>query len=84
MGGHAVAFHAEPRFTKDLDLWIEPAPENAERALLALKRFGAPLRGVSSVDPSTPGTVLQIGVAPNRVALLTELWDRLRHGLGRA
>jgi len=73
VGGHAVAFHAEPRFTKDLDLWVEPTPENARRVMVALTRFGAPLQGISADDFSTPGTVFQIGVAPNRVDVLTQI-----------
>ena len=43
VGGYAVAFHAEPRFTKGLDLGIEVSPSNAERAHAALREFGAPL-----------------------------------------
>lgn len=40
VGGHAVAFHGYPRFTDDLDLWIVPSKENAERILAALREFG--------------------------------------------
>lgn len=71
VGGYAVAFHARPRFTKDLDVWIDPEPGNAERAWNALAGFGAPLEGVSVEDLATPGTVLQIGIAPNRIDVLT-------------
>jgi len=42
IGGYAVAFHAEPRFTKDLDLWLEDTTENLERVRRALESFGAP------------------------------------------
>ena len=41
VGGYAVMFHTEPRFTKDLDLWIEPTPDNAGRFRSALLGFGA-------------------------------------------
>ena len=43
VGAYAVAYHAEPRYTKNLDLWVEPNPENASRVLRALEAFGAPL-----------------------------------------
>ena len=46
VGAHAVAFYAEPRYTKDLDVWVEASPHNAPRILAALRTFGAPLAGV--------------------------------------
>src|SRR5216684_6703021 len=73
VGAHAVIFYAVPRYTKDLDLWIEPTHENAERAWRALAEFGAPWQGVSVEDLWTPGTILQIGVEPNRIDILTEV-----------
>ncbi len=73
VGAHAVSFHAVPRYTKDIDLWVEPTPENAKRAWEALARFGAPLQGVEVDDLSTPGTVIQLGVEPNRIDILTRV-----------
>ena len=73
VGAHAVIHYTVPRYTKDLDLWIDPTPENAKRAYSALVRFGAPLEGIAAEDLSTPGVVLQIGVEPNRVDLMTEI-----------
>jgi len=73
VGAHAVAFHSEPRFTKDLDVWVEPTQENARRVLEALNVFGAPLGGVAADDFAAPGTTFQIGVAPNRIDVLTEI-----------
>ncbi len=43
VGGHAVMRYTEPRYTKDLDLWVDPTPKNAQRVSRALRRFGAPL-----------------------------------------
>jgi hypothetical protein len=43
VGAHAVAFYAEPRFTKDLDVWVDASSENARRVMAALRAFGAPL-----------------------------------------
>ncbi len=73
VGAHAVSFHAVPRYTKDLDLWVEPTQENAARAWDALARFGAPLEGVGVEDLSTPGIVIQLGVEPNRIDILTRV-----------
>jgi hypothetical protein len=46
VGGYAVAFHAKPRFTKDIDLWIDRTRANADRVLAALRDFGAPTRSL--------------------------------------
>lgn len=73
VGGHAVMSFTEPRYTKDLDLWVRPDPENAERVFRALRAFGAPLRGVEPADFSRPGTTYQIGVPPNRIDVLTSI-----------
>jgi len=58
VGAHAVAYHTEPRFTKDLDVWVEPSPANAGRVFKALAQFGAPLEGVAENDFSNPELVL--------------------------
>jgi hypothetical protein len=71
VGGYAVAFHAEPRFTKDLDIWVEPSPANAARVFRALTIFGAPLSEVTEADFGAPGIVFQIGLPPNRIDVVT-------------
>ena len=68
--GHAVMQYTEPRYTKDLDLWVRPDPTNAERVYRALSAFGAPMSGVSPADFEQLGTVF-IGVPPNRIDVLT-------------
>jgi len=73
VGGYAVAFHAQPRFTKDLDVWTEPSAENAPRALEALRRFGAPLQDLTEADLGRAGLVFQIGVPPNRIDIVTSI-----------
>ena len=73
VGAYALAVHGRPRATGDLDLWVEPSDENGTRVVRALAAFGAPLSNVSATDFSTPGVVYQIGVAPGRVDILTEL-----------
>lgn len=73
VGGHAVMFYSEPRYTKDLDIWIEASPENATRVFRALAHFGAPLTGVSEADFAAPGSFYQLGRPPLRVDVLTSI-----------
>jgi hypothetical protein len=73
VGGYALAFHSAPRFTKDLDVWVNPTRENARRVLLALRSFGAPLGDLGEADLATPAIVFQIGVPPNRIDVLTSI-----------
>ena len=46
VGAHAVMFYTAPRYTKDLDVWVEPSVENAPKVMRALIEFGAPLMGL--------------------------------------
>ena len=73
IGAHAMAVHRVPRGTQDLGLWVDPSPANAERVWHALLGFGAPLSslGVTPSDFSTPNTVVQLGLPPNRIDVLT-------------
>ena len=73
VGAYAVAYYAEPRFTKDLDIWIKPELKNADRLYNALKQFGAPLKGICTEDFTDKGMVFQIGVAPIRVDIMMGL-----------
>ncbi|NJL28133.1 MAG: hypothetical protein HC897_09655 [Thermoanaerobaculia bacterium] len=73
VGAHAVAFHAKPRYTKDVDILVEPSVENAERILQALVDFGFGGLDLSVDDFSRPGVIVQLGIAPNRVDLITSL-----------
>jgi hypothetical protein len=66
IGGLAFIFHAKPRYTKDMDLWIDPDPENVGRANEALAAFGSPYL----LDAGRREEILQLGVAPNRIDLL--------------
>jgi hypothetical protein len=84
IGGYAVVQYTEPRFTKDLDLWISTHPDNAEAVFNALKEFGAPLEGMTPKDFSEEGYFYQMGVPPVRVDILMgipgvqfdEAWER--------
>ncbi len=73
VGAHAVAFYAQPRFTKDLDVWIPASLNDPQHVFAALKAFGAPLRELSPEDFQDPSMFLQIGVAPVRIDILTSL-----------
>lgn len=73
VGAHAVMYFTAPRYTKDLDIWVDPTPENAPRVLAALSLFGAPLFDLEIQDLAKPGVTFQIGIEPNRIDLLTEV-----------
>jgi predicted nucleotidyltransferase len=73
VGAHAVAFHARPRATKDLDVFIEPTADNAQRVLAAIQQFLGTNLGLTVEDLTTPGRIVQLGVAPTRIDLLSRL-----------
>ena len=89
VGAYALAIHGHPRATGDLDLWIEATPENARKTHAALREFGAPLHDLTEKDLASPGVVFQIGVAPRRIDVLTEIsgvrfadaWPRRSEGV---
>jgi hypothetical protein len=68
--GYAIIQYAEPRFTKDLDLWVSTDSDNATAVYKALKSFGAPLVGMTEADFSEEGYFYQMGVPPVRVDIL--------------
>ncbi len=70
VGGHAVMLYTEPRYTKDLDIWIEASDTNAEKVFRALSGFGAPLSGLTKNDFAQEGFFYQIGLPPARVDIL--------------
>lgn len=73
VGAYALAAHGLPRATGDIDLWVKCSEENAYRVMAALKRFGAPVSILSRKDFATPDTVVQLGVAPRRIDLVTTI-----------
>lgn len=73
VGGYAVMKYTEPFYTKDIDLWVEPAPENAAKVSAALLSFGAPTADLTISDLCTPGVFFQIGIAPNRTHIMTDV-----------
>jgi predicted nucleotidyltransferase len=73
VGGYAVAFHGHPRYTKDIDIWVNVEPRNAEKIIQALVEFGFASLELKPDDFLTPGYVIQLGHPPYRVDLLTEV-----------
>lgn len=73
VGAYAMGAHGYPRATVDIDLWINPSPDNAAAVLRAVRRFGAPSDNVTEADLRRDDTVFQIGVAPRRVDIITGL-----------
>lgn len=84
VGGYAVIKYAEPRYTKDIDLWVSADDDNAAAVYKALRAFGAPLTGLTADDFAREGYFYQLGVAPVRVDILMsiaglkfdEAWER--------
>jgi hypothetical protein len=73
VGAYAMATLGLARSTGDIDLWVRADSANARRVYVALARFGAPLAGVAESDFARPGIVFQVGVAPQRIDVLTSI-----------
>ena len=73
VGAHALAAHGLVRGTSDIDLWVRPTPDNAARVHRALLAFGAPAEQFSVEDFTKPDSVVQLGVPPLRIDILTTL-----------
>lgn len=84
VGAYALAFHGVPRFTGDMDILVKPDPKNAEKILAALKEFGFGSQDLTISDFQDPDKVVQLGVAPVRVDLITSLtgvtWQQANEG----
>jgi predicted nucleotidyltransferase len=71
IGGYAVAFHGYPRYTKDIDLWIEMSDANAARIVQALADFGFGSLGLEADDFLEADQIIQLGYPPARIDLIT-------------
>jgi len=84
VGGYALAFHGAPRVTGDIDLFVRPASGNAERILSVLDAFGFGSLNLVVDDFAKPGNVIQLGVPPVRIDLLTSVtgvsWEKADAG----
>ena len=73
VGAYAVAFHVRPRYTKDMDILVEPSIENGRKIVAALKTFGFGSLQIEPKDFTRPGRFIQLGYEPVRVDLLTSI-----------
>jgi len=73
VGGYALAFHGAPRYTGDIDIFVKPDDENAARIMSALEVFGFGSVGLAAQDFERPGQVVQLGVPPVRVDIITSI-----------
>lgn len=73
VGAYAMAAHGYPRATGDIDLWVRADKATAPKVYRAIAEFGAPVEGLDVADFSKPGIVFQIGVAPVRIDILTQI-----------
>ena len=84
VGGYALAFHGAPRYTADLDILVKAGKQNAEHILSALHDFGFAHLDLKPADFQAPEMVIQLGVAPVRVDIITSLtgvdWDQAYSG----
>jgi Nucleotidyl transferase of unknown function (DUF2204) len=73
IGAYAVGIYAQPRATKDLDIWVKADPDNARAVFAALAEFGAPLRDLAPADFEVPGPFFRIGREPVGIDILTAI-----------
>jgi len=73
VGAFALAYHGWPRYTKDLDLFVRPTPDNAARIVRALRDFGFGSLGLAAEDFTQDYRAIQLGFEPNRIDVLTAL-----------
>jgi predicted nucleotidyltransferase len=73
VGGYAVGYHGNPRYTKDIDLWLLMDRENAKNIIESIKQFGFESLGLSEEDFLNAENIIQLGYPPNRIDLLTDL-----------
>jgi len=73
VGSYALAVHAQPRATGDLDVLVDTAPENAKAVFAALAEYGAPIQGLTQKDFEDPDSIFQIGVSPIRIDIIKRI-----------
>lgn len=73
VGGYAVGVHGHPRFTGDLDIWLNPTTENAQKIVQTVNEFGFSSFNLTVADFEKEGNVIQLGYPPLRIDLLTSI-----------
>ena len=84
VGAYALAYHGAPRFTGDIDIYVRPTSDNAIRIIEALNSFGFGSLGLKAEDFQKPEQVVQLGVPPVRIDLITSItgvsWEQADTG----
>lgn len=84
VGAYALAYHGAPRFTGDIDIFIKPSIDNAQRILSALADFGFGSLNLTIEDFQNPDSVVQLGVPPVRIDIMTSItgvtWEKADKG----
>lgn len=88
VGAYAIAFYAEPRYTKDIDIFIKPDEENSKKIIRALNEFGFKSLNLTKKDFEKSGAIIQLGYEPVRIDILTfidgcsfdEVWKNKKSG----
>jgi predicted nucleotidyltransferase len=75
VGAYALAFHGRPRYTGDIDFFVQPSAHNAELVAKIIEEFGFASLGIVAADLSIDDQVIQLGVEPNRIDLMTSISD---------
>ncbi|MHC4441312.1 MAG: nucleotidyltransferase domain-containing protein [Planctomycetota bacterium] len=87
VGGYALAHHGVPRYTRDIDLYVRPTKDNAERIMVALDAFGFGGTRLKREDFTKPEQIVQLGFPPVRIDLITSLdgvsWEQAEGGKSR-
>ena len=73
VGGYAVIHHSQPRYTKNIEIWLHPSEENVSRLMKAFREFGIPLIDITPEDFTHPKVQYSIGVAPCLIDFLTSI-----------
>ncbi len=73
VGAYALAFHGAPRFTGDIDIFVQPSPENSQKIVSALDDFGFGSLGLAAKDFQIPKKVVQLGLPPVRIDIITSI-----------
>lgn len=87
VGAYALAYHGAPRFTGDIDIFVRPSYDNAAKIISALDHFGFGSLNLTIDDFQKPDSVVQLGVPPVRIDLITSLtgltWEEADKGKQR-
>ena len=84
VGAYALAFYGAPRYTGDIDILVKPETDNAQRVIRAIDKFGFGSLGLEITDFEEPDNVIQLGVPPVRIDIITSLsgvlWEEAFNG----